>query len=255
MLSHFKINSVLLGRLNDVNLLAKTQLEKILREANHVKLDWYFTDIPDLRCGIRPRASERAEAVFIRIEIKTPGKLIISSSHLSPNYGVDSLSAELPLDDDNLDLVLAGMAIFSDENLSPGKHRGFLPDEYLTGSPRTDESLSTDETVDFDGLVQEAYNLDLARLNYYLQSAAETPTSRDITQTVFERNPYVVAAALRKAKGICQHCESCAPFKRKTNGLPYLEVHHILPLSRGGKDTVENTVAICPNCHRKAHFG
>lgn len=33
------------------------------------------------------------------------------------------------------------------------------------------------------------------------------------------------------------------------------EVHHKVPLSAGGDDTVENAIALCPNCHRKAHFG
>jgi hypothetical protein len=28
-----------------------------------------------------------------------------------------------------------------------------------------------------------------------------------------------------------------------------------VPLARGGEDTVENAVAVCPNCHREAHFG
>jgi len=26
-----------------------------------------------------------------------------------------------------------------------------------------------------------------------------------------------------------------------------------LPLAEGGPDTVENTVALCPNCHRRCH--
>ncbi|WP_296863638.1 HNH endonuclease [Thermosyntropha sp.] len=28
---------------------------------------------------------------------------------------------------------------------------------------------------------------------------------------------------------------------------------HIEWLSRGGTDTIDNTVALCPNCHRKMH--
>jgi len=30
-------------------------------------------------------------------------------------------------------------------------------------------------------------------------------------------------------------------------------VHHIEWLSRGGQDTIDNTAALCPNCHRKMH--
>lgn len=69
------------------------------------------------------------------------------------------------------------------------------------------------------------------------------------------RNRYVVAAVLKRAKGKCEGCKKLAPFKRKTTGRPYLEVHHKKQLSKGGDDTTKNAIALCPNCHRKAHYG
>jgi 5-methylcytosine-specific restriction enzyme A len=36
-------------------------------------------------------------------------------------------------------------------------------------------------------------------------------------------------------------------------GEPYLETHHIVWLARGGEDASGNTVALCPNCHRRVH--
>lgn len=33
-----------------------------------------------------------------------------------------------------------------------------------------------------------------------------------------------------------------------------METHHIEWLAHGGADTVENTVALCPNCHKKMHI-
>lgn len=71
----------------------------------------------------------------------------------------------------------------------------------------------------------------------------------------YERNPDVVAQALIRANGSCELCEAPAPFKRRSNGTPYLEVHHIVQLAHGGDDTVENAQALCPNCHRNRHFG
>jgi len=38
------------------------------------------------------------------------------------------------------------------------------------------------------------------------------------------------------------------------NNEPYLEVHHIIWLSKGGDDDIDNTVALCPNCHKKMHI-
>lgn len=71
----------------------------------------------------------------------------------------------------------------------------------------------------------------------------------------YERNPDVVAQTLIRANGNCERCEAPAPFKRRSNGTPYLEVHHIVQLAHGGDDTVENAQALCPNCHRNRHFG
>ena len=73
------------------------------------------------------------------------------------------------------------------------------------------------------------------------------------TVTQHKRNPYVAEEAKRRAKGICELCENPAPFADKY-GKPYLETHHIVWLARGGKDRIENTVALCPNCHRRAHL-
>ena len=34
---------------------------------------------------------------------------------------------------------------------------------------------------------------------------------------------------------------------------PFLETHHVIWLADGGDDSIENTVALCPNCHKKMH--
>jgi 5-methylcytosine-specific restriction protein A len=72
---------------------------------------------------------------------------------------------------------------------------------------------------------------------------------------VFARNPDVVAEVLERAGGRCEYCGCPAPFTKRSNGMPYLEVHHKIQLAHDGEDTVSNAVALCPNCHRKAHYG
>lgn len=76
--------------------------------------------------------------------------------------------------------------------------------------------------------------------------------SRTTVTTTYTRNPFVSEHAKIRANGNCQLCEKPAPFLNKNNE-PYLETHHIVWLSKGGSDTIENTVALCPNCHRKMH--
>lgn len=68
----------------------------------------------------------------------------------------------------------------------------------------------------------------------------------------FRRSVEVAEWVLKHAKGKCELCGNPAPFVRVT-GEGYLEVHHVQPLAEGGPDTVENAVAVCPNCHRAAH--
>ena len=81
------------------------------------------------------------------------------------------------------------------------------------------------------------------------------PTEIFAITKIFKRNPDVVVEVLKRANGVCEHCDSISPFFRSKDNTPYLEVHHKVQLSNGGEDTVENAIALCPNCHREAHFG
>ncbi|WP_057883647.1 HNH endonuclease [Tsuneonella troitsensis] len=85
-----------------------------------------------------------------------------------------------------------------------------------------------------------------------IQSGTAKVGTRTATTQQYQRNPWVAEYALRRAGGSCDLCKRPAPFMKRP-GEPYLEVHHIEWLSKGGADTIENTVALCPNCHRKMH--
>jgi hypothetical protein len=103
--------------------------------------------------------------------------------------------------------------------------------------------------------VKKALNDSPEMRRHRLASAAKEPPLRFVTTIVFLRNPDVVAEVLTRANGICEECGDQAPFFRKTDHSPYLEVHHRVQLANGGEDTVQNAIALCPNCHRKKHHG
>ena len=63
--------------------------------------------------------------------------------------------------------------------------------------------------------------------------ASKKAGQRQVTTTVYERNEDVVELTKRRANGVCQLCESLAPFLDK-NGEPFLECHHIVWLSKNG---------------------
>lgn len=88
-----------------------------------------------------------------------------------------------------------------------------------------------------------------------LVSALTTPPRQEVRATVYTRNPDVAAEVLERAEGSCEKCSKPAPFRRRSDNTPYLEVHHRKPLAAGGHDTVRNAIALCPNCHRQAHYG
>lgn len=94
-----------------------------------------------------------------------------------------------------------------------------------------------------------------AKLNELAIAHNSQPRKTETSALVFIRNPYVVEQAKRIANGICRDCGNLAPFLTKGTNEPFLEVHHIVPLSQGGEDTIENVVALCPNCHRQRHYG
>lgn len=81
-----------------------------------------------------------------------------------------------------------------------------------------------------------------------------TPPGVQTPVTQYVRDPEVISWVLEQANGICECCNQPAPFER-ADGSPFLEVHHVWRLADGGPDTIDNAVAICPNCHRRLHYG
>lgn len=119
---------------------------------------------------------------------------------------------------------------------------------------KIEEDLQTHQhrfEAEIDASLSDSSANRLARI----KSAKRVPEQKVVSTTVFVRNPDVVAEALLRAKGICEGCQRPAPFFRKSDGSPYLEVHHVKRLIDGGEDVLENVKALCPNCHRKAHYG
>jgi 5-methylcytosine-specific restriction protein A len=97
------------------------------------------------------------------------------------------------------------------------------------------------------------HRMSTEELKVRAEQAPKKPGKRETLTPQYQRNEWVAELALRRANGVCQLCDKPAPFKKKKTGQPYLEVHHVIWLSNDGDDTLDNTVALCPNCHRKMH--
>ena len=84
------------------------------------------------------------------------------------------------------------------------------------------------------------------------RNSPRLPSRRTVYRDQYDRSEYVAAYVKKVAKGQCALCLELAPFHDK-DGRPYLECHHVIHLAKGGEDTIENAVALCPNCHRRMH--
>jgi hypothetical protein len=75
---------------------------------------------------------------------------------------------------------------------------------------------------------------------------------KQVSSSVYTRNRDIRQAALVRSKGRCEYCDE--PGFQTSSGRIYLETHHVIPLSEGGPDAVDNVIAVCPLDHRKAHY-
>lgn len=120
---------------------------------------------------------------------------------------------------------------------------------------------ATDQAVkdDIDSTLAKAITKALADTSEArksrLATADKKPVAVQVLSRAFRRNADVIAEVLMRANGSCESCHSPAPFLRAADKTPYLEVHHRTTLASGGEDTVENALALCPNCHRRKHYG
>ena len=100
---------------------------------------------------------------------------------------------------------------------------------------------------------EQSIQIEQATEEYITSGVSGSGGRRAVNSSTFIRSADVVKATRKRANGMCQLCNRPAPFIDK-KGNPYLEVHHITWLSRGGEDSTDNTAALCPNCHTRMHI-
>ena len=81
-----------------------------------------------------------------------------------------------------------------------------------------------------------------------------------IVRKVTWRDPVVAANALCNANYKCEICSAHPTFIRKSNGKPYTEPHHLVPMKAQkdfsvSLDVENNVVSLCSNCHNQIHYG
>ena len=128
----------------------------------------------------------------------------------------------------------------------------------MKGAPRLIDAHSflwvvqQDRFINWTPGTEQIVQIEEATEEYIQSIVSGIGGRRSVTSSAFIRSAEVVKETKKRANGICQLCNQPAPFIDK-KGNPYLETHHVIWLSRGGEDSTNNTVALCPNCHTQMH--
>lgn len=85
-----------------------------------------------------------------------------------------------------------------------------------------------------------------------LITASKSSSPKEKRELAYYRSQALKMYVVARSKGRCEGCGEKAPFKTKSG--PFLECHHLHRLADGGPDHPKNVVALCPNCHRRAHY-
>lgn len=138
------------------------------------------------------------------------------------------------------------------KNVKEGKRVGDKLIEFLL-FPANNIYNTSSPVAESDTIVVKRTNLKELRAKVKTQNSTSSTASVTVREYI-KRSRDVVQYALTRANGVCEYCTKPGPFE-DMKGNRFLEVHHIFRLSDDGPDAPENVAAICPNCHREAHFG
>lgn len=135
MLEHFTSNGLLSRHLDRKDV--KDQFISILDFAHRQGLDWYFTDVPDLRCGRKEIDSTRASGVCFRFWFKNLNELLITSGE---RLGFQD--TKIPLKSKDLTLLKNHIKQFAAENPAERPNGAFYPHHYKKLGPNANDPLN-----------------------------------------------------------------------------------------------------------------
>lgn len=107
--------------------------------------------------------------------------------------------------------------------------------------------------ADDHSVFQKSLTNKLRNILTVVNSDSKADNKKTLTADVFVRNSELRRKVLAAAGGKCGACGG-KTFKTASAEW-FLEVHHKKWLREGGADTESNMIALCPNCHRKEHYG
>lgn len=191
------------------------------------------------------------EAYFDMLHNERDGKSFVKKDYyrlLSGKFCRSEKSFEYRMQ--NISYVLYNMGRRWLSGLPPARNVGTNIAQKIESIVFELDGQTSPPIVEFEMNVQKA----LRDNNLSKPNGNNNPSITNHSINQYQRDAKVKAWILKNAHGKCENCNQKAPFNA-FDGTPYLEVHHVRSLADGGPDTVENTIAVCPNCHKELHYG
>jgi len=139
---------------------------------------------------------------------------------------------------------------------------GFVEEVKVAGHGKWNYIIPNDGSLTED--VWQDLVLDFASKTYFdpVTTKKPEPIPKIRTRMVEEiyRRPEVAAKAIFDAGYKCEVRPDVESFNRKVTDFPYVEAHHLVPISAQKKfeyslDVSQNVVCLCPFIHRLLHHG
>lgn len=112
-------------------------------------------------------------------------------------------------------------------------------------------NLNSDDNINETNIYSQ---IDIELLKEKVININTTPSQIEQTIKTYPRNNILRTYVKERSGYSCEMPDCTYVGFDKNDGKKYVEIHHINPLSQGGEDSINNTVALCPNCHRKIHY-
>lgn len=149
------------------------------------------------------------------------------------------------------EVCLSGV-IHTEKVVVDGNERQVIKYPFKIVNGYSDFYYSEEDKIEVEkAIIKEIEKIDEKKLHDLARSKKPQSIRRIVKNEYVERDPVISKYTKGRANGRCDLCGKGAPFITKDG--PYLESHHVVWISNGGPDVIYNTVALCPNCHRRLH--
>lgn len=137
-----------------------------------------------------------------------------------------------------------------------------LVDMFSRGGELTAAWKETDYEEEQASFMEAIANLPIEQkeaVNYQAEPVPKKPPVLQQNKKIYIRSKKTAVNALKRAGYKCEIDGNHSTFHRKSDNIPYMEPHHLVPMEYSDDfnvslDVEANIVSLCSNCHNHLHY-